>query len=62
MKKNRVLKKRVAWEGDMPVLNLRKLSMEERKKRYPHSVVSVPGEKQPRYIAETQKEIHETRP
>jgi hypothetical protein len=37
LKGDKFWEKRVAWEGDMPVLKLRKLSMEERKRRnFPH--------------------------
>jgi hypothetical protein len=62
LKRDEYYRKRVSWEGDMPVLKLRKLSMEERRMRGTASVpAGLPDKKIPLYLSETRKEINESR-
>jgi hypothetical protein len=56
LKRDEYYRKRVSWEGDMPVLNLRKLSMEERKARRVGAIIDAPGDEQQIFISELNKE------
>jgi hypothetical protein len=56
LKKDEILKKRIKWEGDMAIVPLRKLSLEERKERIIPARPSIPGEKMQLLTKEINKE------
>jgi len=56
LKEDRILRKKIKWEGKKAIIPLKKLTMEERRKRLGTYFVDIPEEKQKQLIKETKKE------
>lgn len=58
-KEDEIIQKKISWEGKKPIISLRKLTMEERKKRHTGKADVVPDAKQKLLIRELNKEYKE---
>jgi len=58
-KEDEIIQKKISWEGEKPIVSLRKLTMEERKKRHTGKADVVPDAKQMLLIRESNKEFRE---
>jgi hypothetical protein len=56
LKESVTLSKKVKWEGEKPIIPLKKLTMEERKNRHTGKAILVPDAKQKLLIKESNKE------
>jgi hypothetical protein len=56
LKEDLILRKKIKWEGKKAIIPLKKLTMEERKKRFGSYYVDIPNEKQIFLLKEIKKE------
>ena len=59
LKEDLILRKKIKWEGKKAIIPLKKLTMEERKKRFGSHYVDIPNEKQKQLLIEIKKEDKE---
>jgi len=58
-KEDEIIQKKISWEGEKPIISLRKLTIEERRKRHTGKADVVPDVKQKLLIRESNKEYKE---
>lgn len=59
LKEDILLRKKIKWEGEKAIIPLKKLTMEERRKRFGSYYVDIPTEKQKLILQEIKKEDKE---
>jgi len=59
LKSDLILRKKIKWEGTKAIIPLKKLTIEERRKRFGSYYVDIPNEKQKLLLKETKKEDKE---
>ena len=59
LKSDLILRKKIKWEGTKAITPLKKLTIEERRKRFGSYYVDIPNEKQKLLLKETKKEDKE---
>ena len=59
LKEDLILRKKIKWEGKKAIIPLKKLTMEERRKRFGSYYVDIPNEKQKLLLEEIKKENKE---